>query len=289
VTRDRSRDRVHVWPYLTRVELLAAIAALIVLTVWAILVDAPLEAPADPAHTPAVAKAPWYFVGLQELLVYFDPWIAGVVLPLLIIAGLVLLPYLDANPKGSGYYTFSQRWFAIGTFIFAFVFLWIGPILVGTFLRGPGWTLFWPWEVWNPHVVSAHPNRDLNEWIAVLPATLGWAPQGAFAGGWQDFFSRPGVGVALGLGVLGAFYGLGMRYFAHIVALQGRITQFLWRRDLGLTNFSPHSFRVALGRRRYFVAGFFYITMIGLVIKIFLHLVFHIQYIVRLPWINANF
>jgi len=288
VKRDRSRDQVHVWPYLTRVELLAAIAALIVLTVWSILVDAPLEAPADPAHTPAIVKAPWYFVGLQELLVYFDPWIAGVMLPLLIIAGLTLLPYLDANPKGSGYYTFSQRWFAVSTFVGAFVFLWIAPILVGSFLRGPGWAFFWPWEAWDPHMVSPHPNRDLNEWIGVLPVYLGWAPEGGFAGGWQAFFVHPAVGVTLVLGVLGAFYTLGLRYFGHIVALQGRITQFLWRRDLGLADFSPDAFRAALGRRRYYLAGFFYITMIGLVIKIFLRLAFQIQYIVRLPWINAN-
>jgi hypothetical protein len=137
-------------------------------------------------------------------------------------------------------------------------------------------------------MVSLRPNRDLNEWIALLPTYLGWEPKGTFAGGWQDFFSRPGVGVALGLSVLSLFYGLGMRYFGHIVALQGRVTQFLWRRDLGLTNFSPYSFRAALGRRRYYVAGFFYITMLGVVIKIFLRLAFHIQYIVRLPWINAN-
>jgi hypothetical protein len=90
------------------------------------------------------------------------------------------------------------------------------------------------------------------------------------------------------LGVLGLFYGLGLRFFGHIVAAQGRITQFLWRRDLGLASFSPGSFRAALGRRRYYVAGFFYVTMIGLAIKIFLRLVLHIQYIVRLPWINAN-
>jgi hypothetical protein len=277
-----------VWPYLTRLELLAGIAALIVLTVWSIVVDAPLEAPADPAHTPAVSKAPWYFVGLQELLVYFDPWIAGVVLPGLIILGLMLLPYLDPNTKGSGYYTFAQRWFAVSTFIFAFVALWIGPILVGTFLRGPGWNLFWPWEMWDPQQVSPHVNRDLNDWISLLPASLGLASEGGFAGGWQAFFSHPVVGVALGLTVLGLFYGMGMRYFGHLVAVQGRIVQLLWRRDLGLARFSPRSFRADLGRRRYYLAGFFYVTMLGLVLKIFLRLVFHIQYIVRLPWIDAN-
>lgn len=286
--RERSRDQVHVWPYLTRLELLAAIAVLIVLTVWSILVDAPLEAPANPALTPAVAKAPWYFVGLQEMLVYFDPWIAGVVLPGLIVAGLMLLPYLDPNPKGSGYYTFSQRWFAVSTFIFAFVVLWIGPILIGTFLRGPGWNLFWPWEAWDAHRVSLQPNQDLSEWIAAAPASLGLATDGAFAEAWQGFFSQPSVGIALGLTVLALFYALGMRYFGHLVAMQGRIVQMIWRRDLGLASFSPQTFRAALGHRRYYVAGFFYVTMIGFAIKILLRLIFHIQYIVRLPWIDAN-
>jgi len=279
---------VHVWPYLTRLELLALIATLALLTVWSIVIDAPLEAPADPAHTPAVSKAPWYFVGLQELLVYFDPWIAGVVLPGLIILGLMLLPYLDPNVKGSGYYTLSQRWFAVSTFVFAFVVLWIGPILVGTFLRGPGWHLFWPWEAWDVQQVSPIPNRDLHEWIALLPASLGLAPDGGFAGGWQTFFSRPGVGVALGLTVLGLFYALGLRYFGHLVGVQGRIVQLLWGRNLGLASFSPRSFRAELGRRRYYIAGFFYVTMLGLMLKIVLRLVFHIQYIVRIPWIDAN-
>ena len=61
------------------------------------------------------AKAPWYFLGLQEMLVYFDPWIAGVVMPTLIIIGLMVIPYIDTNPMGSGYYTWKQRRFAIST------------------------------------------------------------------------------------------------------------------------------------------------------------------------------
>ncbi len=78
------------------------IVALIVLTVWSLAVDAPLKGIADPNWTENPAKAPWYFVGLQELLVYFDPWIAGVSIPLLIILGLAALPYLDPNPRGVG-------------------------------------------------------------------------------------------------------------------------------------------------------------------------------------------
>jgi len=70
------------------------------------------------------AKAPWYFLGLQEMLVYFDPWIAGVIMPTLIIVGLMVIPYIDANPLGNGYYTYKQRKFAIWTFLFGFIGLW---------------------------------------------------------------------------------------------------------------------------------------------------------------------
>src|SRR5512140_2650093 len=93
---------VHAWPYLVRIEVLAAIAMLLGVLVWSILVDAPLQAPANPGITPSPAKAPWYFLGLQELLVYFDPWIAGVLLPGLIVFGLMALPYIDKNPRGNG-------------------------------------------------------------------------------------------------------------------------------------------------------------------------------------------
>ncbi|RMF63965.1 MAG: cytochrome C, partial [Calditrichaeota bacterium] len=108
------KDRVFTWPYLTRNEFLAAILVMVILTVWSIVVDAPLESPANPTKTPNPSKAPWYFLGLQEMLVYFDPWLAGVVFPSLIILGLMAIPYLDRNPKGNGYYTWQERKFAIG-------------------------------------------------------------------------------------------------------------------------------------------------------------------------------
>ena len=91
------------------------------MTVWSIVVDAPLEEPANPTKTPNPSKAPWYFLGLQEILVYFDPWFAGVVLPGLIIVGLMVIPYIDVNPKGNGYYCFKERKFAISTFLFGFL------------------------------------------------------------------------------------------------------------------------------------------------------------------------
>ncbi len=140
---------VHVWPFLLRIEFLAAIIVTIILMVWSITLNAPLEEPANPNLTMNPAKAPWYFLGLQEMLVYFDPWIAGVVMPTLIIFGLMVIPYIDTNPLGAGYYTWKQRKFAIGTFLFGFIILWVSMIFIGTFIRGPGWQWFWPGQTWD--------------------------------------------------------------------------------------------------------------------------------------------
>jgi len=74
-------DKIHTWPHLVRMEFLVTLFVLVALTVWALTVDAPLEEPANPTRTPNPSKAPWYFLGLQEMLVFFDPWHAGVVLP----------------------------------------------------------------------------------------------------------------------------------------------------------------------------------------------------------------
>jgi hypothetical protein len=148
-------DKVQVWPYLVKVEFLAALLVMGLLTVWSITLNAPLEAPANPSLTPNPSKAPWYFLGLQEILVYFDPWIAGVTIPSLIILGLCAIPYIDVNPKGNGYYTFRERRFAILTFCFGFLVLWVSLIVLGTFFRGPGWNLFMPWEEWDTHRVVA--------------------------------------------------------------------------------------------------------------------------------------
>jgi hypothetical protein len=154
-------DTVHAWPYLVRVEYIAMIVTILVLTVWSIVLDAPLEELANPATTPNPSKAPWYFLGLQEMLVYFDAWIAGVVLPLLCIIGLMVIPYVDVNPKGNGYDTLRERKFALVTFHFGFIVLWVGLIIIGIFFRGPGWNFFWPWQYWDPHKVVAITNVNL--------------------------------------------------------------------------------------------------------------------------------
>ena len=154
-------EKVHVWPYLVRLEFLCALFVTIGLTVWSIVIDAPLEEAANPTKTPNPSKAPWYFLGLQDILVYFDPWFAGVIAPVLIIVGLMLIPYLDVNPKGNGYYTYHERKVAIWVYSFGFLVLWIALIIMGVFLRGPGWNLFMPWQYWDPHKVVALVNVDL--------------------------------------------------------------------------------------------------------------------------------
>ena len=163
----KAGPKLHAWPYLIRVELLVALAVMVLLTVWSIVVDAPLEQMADASRTPNPSKAPWYFLGLQEMLVYFDPWIAGVTLPLLIIVGLCAIPYLDVNPGGNGYYCWRQRPFAVGAFLVGLVGLWVPLIAVGVFCRGPGWHWFWPWEPWRTDIVSTITAVNWPQWLGV--------------------------------------------------------------------------------------------------------------------------
>lgn len=185
-------NRIHTWPYLVRLELLATTVIMIVITVWSICLNAPTEEPANPNRTPNPSKAPWYFLGLQEMLVYFDPWIAGVVLPALIIIGLMIIPYVDINPRGNGYYTIRERRFAISVFLFGFLILWLALIILGTFFRGPGWYLFMPWQYWDPHKTVAIANVDLpyqlgarkqgTMFVVGMLATLGFYPGLAILG-----------------------------------------------------------------------------------------------------------
>jgi hypothetical protein len=266
--------RLHTWPYLVRGEFICAIIVMIILTVWSIGIDAPLEEPSNPAQTPNPSKAPWYFLGLQEMLVYFDPWIAGVVLPTLIIIGLMLIPYLDINPKGNGYYTFRERSFSILTFLFGFIVLWVSMIIIGVFFRGPGWNLFWPWEKWDPHKVLALTNVDLPYWdiggtglpfkwmgnpklkdiplLGEFPARLG--------------FTKVGETELLGGALITLYYLLGVFFY-------------LWRREKSPTIRE-------LGPVRYGIVAFLFLTMMGLPIKMFLRLFFNIKYVWVTPWFN---
>ena len=177
-------EKVHVWPYLVRLEFLCALFVVIALTVWSIVIDAPLEEAANPTKTPNPSKAPWYFLGLQDILVYFDPWFAGVVAPVLIIVGLMLIPYLDINPKGNGYYTYHERKVAIWVYAFGFLVLWIALIIMGVFLRGPGWNLFMPWQYWDPHRVIALVNVDLPYALGVRTYHMAMLVGGAIVSGY---------------------------------------------------------------------------------------------------------
>jgi hypothetical protein len=169
-----TKARVFVWPDLVYGELICLVVVTVVLILWSIGLKAPLEEPASPSRTPNPSKAPWYFLGLQELLIYYDPWIAGVVVPGFIIVGLMAIPFLDRNSRGNGYYTFRERPFAVGFFLFGFIVLWIIPIVIGTFLRGPNQALFGPYEYWDPHKVQAIVNVNVSDifWIRLLGQPL---------------------------------------------------------------------------------------------------------------------
>ena len=138
----------HVWPELPFKELMCAVLVMALLIVWALWLDAPLGEIATPSRTENPAKAPWYFIGLQEILVYFDPWYSGVVMPSIIMVGLMAIPYLDTNPKGVGEYNFKSRKFIMINFLIGY-FMWMFAIVVGQFMRGPSWLFFWPWEPWD--------------------------------------------------------------------------------------------------------------------------------------------
>ena len=243
-----SEDELQTWPYLLRKEFLAAIIVMIILMIWSIALDAPLEEPSDPSLTPNPAKAPWYFLGLQEMLVYFDPWIAGVVFPSLIVMGLMVIPYVDMNPKGNGYYTFKERKFAILTFCFGFHVLWILLIIVGVFMRGPGWLWFWPWEEWDSHRIVADTNYDLTQFIGIDSKSL--------------------LGFIIGGGLVSIYFFLGMT--VPYILMKMKNSQMLEK----------------LGIIRYSIVAFLFLSMLGLPIKMVLKLVFHLKYIWVTPWFN---
>ena len=132
-------DSVFVWPHLLVREFFAATMLTIMVTLLAVVINAPLREPANPNVTPNPAKAPWYFLGLQELLHYFPPTTAGIMVPGLVLTALAALPYVDRNPSRA----YADRKVAIVTFTMFLVF-WAVVTLAGSFFRGPGWVWEWP-------------------------------------------------------------------------------------------------------------------------------------------------
>jgi quinol-cytochrome oxidoreductase complex cytochrome b subunit len=134
-------DSVFVWPHLLVREFFASAIVTVMVTILSLAINAPLQEPATPSVTPNPAKAPWYFLGLQELLHYFKPTTAGILVPGLTLVALALLPYVDRNPSRA----YADRKVAIVTFSLFLVF-WAVITLAGSFFRGPGWIWMWPWE-----------------------------------------------------------------------------------------------------------------------------------------------
>ncbi len=136
------QDKVHVWPHLLVVEFVAALACTAFTLIFSIFVNAPLLELANFNQTPNPSKAPWYFLGLQELLKWFHPMVAGVLLPGMALVGLILAPYTDRNPSNKP----EHRKFAISLFT-VFLMYWAVLVLIGTFFRGPGFNFIFPWNV----------------------------------------------------------------------------------------------------------------------------------------------
>jgi hypothetical protein len=134
-------DRVNVWPHLMMAEFLSLLVVMAALTFFSVTVDAPLRDLANLNQTPNPSKAPWYFLGLQELLRYFHPQVAGVTIPNVIIIVAIAAPFLDRNPSTRP----DDRKLAIVLYSF-FVLTFAALTTIGMFFRGPGFNFIFPWE-----------------------------------------------------------------------------------------------------------------------------------------------
>lgn len=140
-TRAEALDKVHVWPHLLAIELAALLIVTAALTIFSALVRAPLLTLADFNKTPNPSKAPWYFLGLQELLTMFHPMVAGVTIPGIALGLLAVAPFIDKNPSNKP----KDRKFAIAIFTM-FVMMWAVLVIIGSFFRGPGFNFVFPWN-----------------------------------------------------------------------------------------------------------------------------------------------
>jgi hypothetical protein len=247
-------EKTWVWPDLVYTELLCMVIGLIILVAWGMVFQAPIEEPANPSRTPNPSKAPWYFLGLQEMLVYYDPWLAGVVFPSLIIVGLMAIPYIDTNPKGNGYYTLAERKTEITLFLFGFLILWVSLVILGTFLRGPNWNFFGPYEYWDLHKLEALVNVNLSEyvWVKMLNTALP-----------QNMLVREIPGILL--------------VVVYLLVLPGLLARTLLNKYL-----------VKMGAWRFSVFVMLLLGMVALPIKMILRWTINLKYIVALPEIFFN-
>lgn len=249
VEQAETNEKVLVFPYLIFIEFVVALAYAVMLVLWSIFLKAPLEEPANPTVSPNPSKAPWYFLGLQEMLVYFDPWIAGVLLPTFIILGLCAIPYLDRDPAGSGYYSFKGRKPVIIVYLFGFWILWILLILTGTFLRGPNWNFFGPFEVWDVHKVVPLVNVNLSELIFIKWLGVGLP---------KLWFLREAPGI--------------LTVLAYLVIPPAILAKTVFK----------NVFK-KLGAVRYSILVMLLLVMVALPIKMYLRWAFNLKYLVAIP------
>ena len=139
--RAKQEDRVYTWPHLLIIEFVALLSMGSLILVLSFFLDAPLRALANPNLTPNPSKAPWYFLGLQEMLHYFHPMVAGVLLPGMALAILAATAYFDKNPSVKP----DNRKFANMAFTF-FIVMWTVLMVIGIFFRGPGFNWTYPWQ-----------------------------------------------------------------------------------------------------------------------------------------------
>jgi len=140
-TKSMPQDKVHVWPHLLVVEFAAALFITAFTLIFSIFVNAPLLELANFNETPNPSKAPWYFLGLQELLTMFHPMVAGVTIPGIGLFVLILAPYIDRNPSHRP----EDRKFAISLMTMHLMF-WAVLVMIGSFFRGPGFNFVFPWQ-----------------------------------------------------------------------------------------------------------------------------------------------
>jgi hypothetical protein len=260
-------EKVLVWPDLVYTEMICMIALSAVLIFWAIWLQAPLEEPASSVKTPNPSKAPWYFLGLQEMLVYYDPWMAGVVLPSMIVAGLMAIPYIDFNKQGNGYYTIKQRRFAYITFQLGFLELWVTLIVLGTLLRGPNWNFFGPYEFWDAHKVEALTNVNMSEyfWQRWMGMSLPTAPQDSV---WY---------VQLGYILLREWLGIAL-VLGYFIVLPPVMAVTVLRK-----------YYERMGFIRYMILANLLLFMAALPIKMVLRWTINLKYLIAIPEYFLNF
>ncbi len=254
------KEQVLVWPDLVYTELVCMLLLTAFLIIWGVALPAPLEEPGSLVKTPNPSKAPWYFLGLQEMLVYYDPWMAGVVLPLVIIGGLVAIPYIDFNRKGNGYYCFNDRKMSVVVFLFGFLPLWIGMIILGTFIRGPNWNMFGAYEYWDVHKLEVLNNVNLSEyfWVWGLGQSLPSYQGSDVLTSILTILKREWLGLLLTIG-----------YLAILPPLMA-VTIL-------------RSYYMRMGFLRYMVFANLILFMMALPVKMVLRWAFSLKYIVAIP------